>query len=82
MPDWNSGTAHVFWYTMDEHLEIVGPHGFRELFVEHVYIIFKFWVCDFTESVNQGKKKSLETFNQGIISWWNQHVRGMPMQSN
>ncbi len=42
--------AHIFWYMMGEHVpfcchrEVVCLHGFRELFLKYVYIVFKFWV--------------------------------------
>ncbi len=49
-PKLNSGTTHIFWYMMDEHMcfwchpENACLHCFRELFLEYAYIIVKLWV--------------------------------------
>ncbi len=44
-----SGTAHIFWYMMDEHMHFwchpwfMCSHGYHELFLKCAYIIFESW---------------------------------------
>ncbi len=49
--EWNSGTAHIFWYMMDKHMhlwrypEIMCSLGSHELFLKYAYIIFELFRC-------------------------------------
>ncbi len=51
----NSGTAHILWYMMDEHMYfwchrgIMCSHGSHERFLKCACIIFGFWIYDLTE---------------------------------
>ncbi len=51
-PELNSGTVHIFWYMMDEHMHfwchpgIMCSHGSEERCLECAYIIFGFWIYD------------------------------------
>ncbi len=46
----NSGTAHIFWYMMDDqmhfwsHPRIMCSHGSHERFLKCADIIFEFWI--------------------------------------
>ncbi len=46
-PKWSCGTAHIFWYMMDEHMYLC---------LECAYIIFGFWIYDLTENTNYNRK--------------------------
>ncbi len=73
MSKWSCGTAHIFWYIMDEHMyfwcrpEILCSHGSHKRFLEYAYIIFGFWIYDLTENTNYNTMKRLEAFNQWRI---------------
>ncbi len=76
-PELNSGTAHVFWYMMDEHMYfwchpgIMCSHGSHERFLKCAYINFGFWIYDLTENANHNRTKRCEAFNQWRIRQWN-----------
>ncbi len=76
--EWNSGTAHIFWYMIDEHMhfwchpEIMCSHGSHERFLKCVWTIFEFLIQDPTENANHNTIKCFEAFNQWMIQRWNQ----------
>ncbi len=76
-PVLNSGTAHIFWYMMDEHMYfwchsgIMCSHGSHERFLKCAYIIFGFWIYDLTENANHNTMEQFEAFNQWRIRRWN-----------
>ncbi len=65
----NSGTAHVFRYIMDEHMNfwchpmIMSSHGSDE----RAKTIFEFWIQGWTEKANHNTMKRFEAFNQWKI---------------
>ncbi len=69
-PELNSGSAHIFWYIMDEHMHIwskpriMCSYGSHELFLKRNYIIFESWIEDLIESANHNTMKCFEAFNQ------------------
>ncbi len=68
-PEMNSGTAHIFWYMMDEHMYlwchpgITCSHGSHERFLKCACIIFGFWIYDLTENANHSTMKRFKAFN-------------------
>ncbi len=64
-PELNSGTAHIFWHMVDEHIYfwchpgILCSHGSHERFLECGYITFGFWFSDLTENPNYNTMKRL-----------------------
>ncbi len=66
----NSGTVHMFWCMMDEHMHfwchprIMCSHGSHERLTKCAYIIFESWVYDLTENANHNTMKRFEAFNQ------------------
>ncbi len=65
---WSCGTAHIFWYMMDEHVYfgchpgILCSHGSHERFLECAYITVGFWIYDLTENTNHNTMKRFEAF--------------------
>ncbi len=66
----NSGTAHIFWYMVDEHMYfwchpgIMCSHAYHERFLKCAYIIFGCWIYDLTETANHNTMKHFEPFNE------------------
>ncbi len=76
-PKWSCGTAHIFWYMMDEHMyfwchpEIMCQHGSYERFLKWAHTIFGFWIYYSAENANHNTMKRFETFSQWRIRRWN-----------